>query len=162
MKRSWARWCALSVVCGVALHFLYDLWPNALTACFAPVKESVWEHGKLLFWPTLAVGFARQRGAEDRRQYWRAVLTGMLGAWCALLGAYYTLDAGFGVQALWVDIGLYVMSMAASFFLAARLQARRRPEWVCGLAVILAGAYGAALVLFSFAPPALPIFLTSV
>lgn len=158
MKRRWAAVCALSILGGAALHFLYDLWPNALTACFAPVNESVWEHGKLLFWPMLAAGFLQQRGAKDRRQYWRGVLTGLLSAWGALVGAYYALRAGFGVQGLAVDIGLYVLSMAGGFSLAARLWEKRRPEWACGLTVILAGAYGAALVLFSFAPPQLPIF----
>lgn len=158
MKRRWAAGCALSILAGAALHFLYDLWPNALTACFAPVNESVWEHGKLVFWPMLAAGFVGARGIEDRRAYWRGVLTGLLAAWGALVGAYYTLAAGFGVQALAVDIGLYVLCMAGGFAIAARLRKRRRPEWLCGVTVIAAGVYGAALVLFSFAPPQLPIF----
>ena len=33
---------------------------------------------------------------------------------------------------------------------------------VCGVLVIAAGIYGAALALFSFAPPELPIFLPPV
>ena len=40
---------------GTAGHFLYALWPNALTALIAPVNECVWEHLKLLFFPPLPV-----------------------------------------------------------------------------------------------------------
>ena len=53
MKRKWWIICFLSILAGSALHFLYDLWPNPLTAVFAPVNESVWEHLKLLFFPVL-------------------------------------------------------------------------------------------------------------
>ena len=49
MKRKWWTVCFLSILAGSALHFLYDLWPNPLTAVFAPVNESVWEHLKLLY-----------------------------------------------------------------------------------------------------------------
>ena len=30
-------------------HFLYDLFPNALTALLFPVNESIWEHMKMLY-----------------------------------------------------------------------------------------------------------------
>ena len=47
-QRTWWIICFLSILAGSARHFLYDLWPNPLTAVFAPVNESVWEHLKLL------------------------------------------------------------------------------------------------------------------
>ena len=53
-KRVWI-WL-LTVGVGTGLHFLHDLWPVPLTAVFAPVNESVWEHLKLLFWPMLLGG----------------------------------------------------------------------------------------------------------
>lgn len=31
------------------LHFIYDKLPNFITAIFAPVNESIWEHMKLIF-----------------------------------------------------------------------------------------------------------------
>ena len=52
--------------------------------------------------------------------------------------------------------------MAGGFALAWHLQRARLPAWLCGVLVIAAGIYGAALVLFSFAPPELPIFLPPV
>lgn len=37
-------------------HFVYDWFPNALTAIFFPVNESIWEHMKLLVTPYLLFG----------------------------------------------------------------------------------------------------------
>ena len=45
----WLLAWLLSSLVGTLLHFVYDWWPNALTAIFTPVNESVWEHLKLLF-----------------------------------------------------------------------------------------------------------------
>ena len=53
MARRWiAAWLGAALA-GTALHFLHNWLPNPLTALFAPVTESVWEHLKLLFWPYL-------------------------------------------------------------------------------------------------------------
>ena len=162
MKRKWWTVCFLSILAGSALHFLYDLWPNPLTVVFAPVNESVWEHLKLLYWPFLAAAFHLTRSAADSRRSWCALLIGVLAAPVLLLGAYYPLACGFSLHGLALDILLYLLSLAGGFFLAYRLQPRWLPGSVCGIFVIAAGLYGAALALFSFAPPELPIFLPPV
>ena len=158
MRRKWGLVFTLAVLGGAALHFLYDVWPNPLTAVLAPVNESVWEHLKLLYWPFLAAAFVLARGADDARGRWCGLLVGLLAAPLLLLVAYYPLRYGFGVHGLWLDLLLYVLAMGAGAFLAYRLQHRALPGWLCGPLVIAAGIYGAALALFSFAPPDLPIF----
>ena len=89
------------------------------------------------------------------------MLSGLLAAPAILLGAYYTLLSGFGVHTLALDIALYLLSMAAGFVLAHHLLRAPALARVCGPLVIAAGLYGAALVLFTFAPPDLPIFLSA-
>lgn len=158
MRRKWGLVFTLAVLGGAALHFLYDVWPNPLTAVLAPVNESVWEHLKLLYWPFLAAAFVLARGADDARGRWCGLLVGLLAAPLLLLGAYYPLLYGFGVHGLWLDLLLYVLAMGAGFLLAYRLQRRALPAGLYGPLVIAAGVYGAALALFSFAPPDLPIF----
>jgi len=56
-----------ATLAGACLHFLYELFPNPVTACFAPVKESLWEHLKLISWPSLAAFLilARQDGRQS-------------------------------------------------------------------------------------------------
>ena len=121
MRRKWGLVFTLAVLGGAALHFLYDVWPNPLTAVLAPVNESVWEHLKLLYWPFLAAAFVLARGADDARGRWCGLLVGLLAAPLLLLGAYYPLRYGFGVHGLWLDLLLYVLAMGAGAF--ARLPA---------------------------------------
>ena len=80
MRRKWGLVFTLAVLGGAALHFLYDVWPNPLTAVLAPVNESVWEHLKLLYWPFLAAAFVLARGADDARGRWCGLLVGLLAA----------------------------------------------------------------------------------
>ena len=47
---------AAATVAGACLHFLYTLLPCIATALVAPVRESLWEHVKLLYWPALVAG----------------------------------------------------------------------------------------------------------
>ena len=162
MKRKWWTVCFLSILAGSALHFLYDLWPNPLTAVFAPVNESVWEHLKLLYWPFLAAAFVLTKDEADGRKSWCSLLAGLLGTPLLLLGTYYTLLSGFALYGLPLDLILYALAMAGGFALAWHLQRARLPAWLCGVLVIAAGIYGAARALFSFAPPELPIFLPPV
>ena len=114
MRRKWGLVFTLAVLGGAALHFLYDVWPNPLTAVLAPVNESVWEHLKLLYWPFLAAAFVLARGADDARGRWCGLLVGLLAAPLLLLGAYYPLLYGFGVHGLWLDLLLYVLAMGAA------------------------------------------------
>ena len=94
----------------------------------------------------------------DGRKSWCGLLAGLLGAPLLLLGAYYTLLSGFALYGLPLDLILYALAMAGGFGLAWHLQKAASPAWLCGVLVIAAGIYGAALALFSFAPPDLPIF----
>ena len=40
-----------AVLAGVGLHFLYARFPCTLSALLSPVRESLWEHIKILYWP---------------------------------------------------------------------------------------------------------------
>ena len=159
MRRKWGLVFTLAVLGGEALHFLYDVWPNPLTAVLAPVNESVWEHLKLLYAPFLVCGFVLNRKAADTQAAWSGTLAALLAMPAFLLGVYYTLESGFSFTAGWLNITLYVLTLALGFRLSAKLCRTGQLSWLCGVLVIAAGLYGAALILFTMAPPALPIFL---
>ena len=59
MRRKWGLVFTLAVLGGAALHFLYDVWPNPLTAVLAPVNESVWESNRFKY-----VDELRRMGAQ--------------------------------------------------------------------------------------------------
>ena len=123
MRRKWGLVFTLAVLGGAALHFLYDVWPNPLTAFLAPVNESVWEHLKLLYWPFLAAAFVLARGADDARGRWCGLLVGLLATPLLLLGAYYPLRYGFGAAGVAVrascDRGRDLWGGAGAVFLCA-------------------------------------------
>lgn len=157
-KRYFWMWLFATGV-GVAAHFVYRLLPLPIVGIFFPVNESVWEHLKLLFFPTLLAGIGLGTTSAAPQRTWGAVLSAALAMPAALLGIYYPLAAGFGLHSVWLDILLYLLTMAVGFFLAFRLDASGRAERHTGILVMLAGVFGACLILFSFAAPKLPIFL---
>ena len=159
MKRRYFLAFVLTALAGSALHFGFALCPSPLVGLFCPVSESVWEHLKLLYWPFLAAGFVLNRKSENAQAAWSGTLTGLLLMPVFLLGVYYTLESGFAFTAGWLNISLYVLSLFLGFFLAAKLSRSGALSWLCGVLVILTGLYGAALILFTMAPPPLPVFL---
>ena len=158
MKKRFVLAFLLTALAGAGLHFAYDLCPAPLVGLFAPVNESVWEHMKLFFWPVLAAAFVMTRGSADGQRAWSGFLLAELLMPLLCMGGFYTLTAGFGVEALWVDLALYTVTMAAGFRLAYRRMLDGTAAWSAGVLVIAVGLYGAALILFTMAPPLLPVF----
>ena len=156
-KRFWIAFF-LTALAGAGLHFVYELCPLPIVGLFAPVNESVWEHLKLFFWPFLAAAFVLTRGQADGQRAWSGFLLAELLMPLLCMGGFYTLTAGFGVEALWVDLALYTVAMAAGFRLAYRRMLDGTAAWSAGVLVIAVGLYGAALILFTMAPPLLPVF----
>lgn len=158
MKKAYGLACAGAIAAGCALHFVFDWWPNPLTALLSPVSESVWEHLKLLFWPMLpAAALLRLKSARPLA-LWSGFLGAELAAPVLLLSAYYILCCGFGVMGLALDIALYVAAMSGSFCLAAAVYQWPKAERVGAWLILPVILYGASLVLFTFAPPDAPIF----
>ena len=145
----------VATLAGACLHFVYALFPNAVTACFSPVQESLWEHLKLLYWPYLAACLllARNEGWDTLRV--RALT--LLLCCAAALAAGWLYHIILGGEALFFDVALYVLTMAAAFLLPGLL--RQFPLARRGLWLLLAVALGAAILLFTFLPPSGPHFL---
>ena len=159
MKKRYIGAFLAAAAAGALLHFAYDVLPVPLVGLFAPVNESVWEHLKLLFWPMLAAGFILCRKKPDQMRAWSGFLAALLLMPLGLLGIYYLLAAGFGVTALWIDLALYYLTLAGGFYLAYAMEKSGKWSFLSGVMVLLVGLYGAALILFTLAPPELPIFI---
>lgn len=146
------------VVGGVLLHFLFDWsgrWPPL--ALFAAVNESVWEHLKIAFWPGLMVAAVwRPRRAAG---YWAAQSYGLFFVSTLIMGVFYGYTAMLGRHVLALDIGLFVIAIAAGQAAAARARpalATRTSLRAIGQLLLLAQI--AAFSFFTHAPPALAPF----
>ncbi|MCD8376265.1 MAG: DUF6512 family protein [Oscillospiraceae bacterium] len=122
--------------------------PSPVTALISPVNESIWEHLKLVYWPYLAAMLAltKKKGRACRSGW----LLSLLAISIALLAVGYVYHICLGGESLIFDIGLYIVLMAAGFWLPGRLG--RVCSHQTGLAV-LTTALGGALLLFTFLPP---------
>ena len=145
---------AAATVAGACLHFLYTLLPCIATALVAPVRESLWEHVKLLYWPALVAGLVLQRkGPALPGQRAFSLLVSSAG----MLVIGYVYHICFQGESLFFDIALYVLMMVLSFLLPHMLHS---PFWQehQGLWVLLVLVLGAATLLFTFLPPGVLLF----
>ena len=158
-KRSFLFAAIGAIIGGSALHFLYAVLPNPLTALIAPVNESVWEHLKLLYFPTLLAVYLLSQRTEERYRLWSGFLIALLAMPLFLVGVYYLFVCGFGIEGLLVDIALYIITMAGGFALAYAIYRKGCAVRAMGVLMLLVIFYGAFLVIFSFAAPHFGIFL---
>ena len=135
---------------GVLLHFLYGWAESPLTAPFSPVRESLWEHVKIVFWPLLLAGTILSGGEKRVRASWRlsAVITSML-----MLAAAYVYHILLGGDWLVFDLALYAVSIGGGFLLPRLLWPVTGSAGVRGGAAVLWALLAALLVWWSFRAP---------
>ena len=138
-----------AILLGTALHWLYQWFPNAVTALVSPVCESLWEHSKLIYWPYLLAAAWLNWGRPGGIRPWLLTLPVLCGLMLLFGWAYHILLGG---EAFWVDLVLYVSLMALGFWLPAQCSGPfPGVRWL--LPGILAGVFGLLIGLFTLWPP---------
>lgn len=141
---------------GVLLHFLYQWFPNPVLALVSPVRESVWEHVKLLYFPLLAVSLVMGRGGKGAgRAPW---LLGTAVSCAILLGAGYLYHVVFRGESMAVDLVLFFLTLALGFLLPRVLWLLCEWPGTEKAAWVLAALLGALIVWFTFFPPNTALF----
>ncbi|SMC68898.1 DUF6512 family protein [Papillibacter cinnamivorans] len=162
MQKMFRRHCiafVLAVLAGTGLHFLYTLFPNPVSAVFSPVQESVWEHLKMLYWPYLVAAILLTRNRQLKNAgYWGAHFAAMLVMVLIVVGGFYILSGALGVEGTAVDVALFVIALAVAFYLSYRMYSSEAARDCAGVLCFFVILLGAAIVLFTFLPPALPLF----
>ena len=142
------------------LHFLYD-WTDGsiLVAPFSGINESTWEHMKLLFWPLFLFALVQRLCFRDQENYWCVKLAETLLGLVLIPVLFYTYSGIFGKSPDWVNIAIFYISAALVFliewwaFPKDRLPCRN--PWLAFAALCLLGVL---FVVFTFAPPQIPLF----
>ena len=146
-------WLA-ALLAGFVLHFLYQWQPNAVTALFSPVNESLWEHIKLIFWPFLGAALVLNRDRPGGIRPWLLVLP-LLCALTLALGWVYNVT--LGGESLGVNIAVYVLVMTLGFRLATRFSGPfKGVKWALPIVAVLALAL--MIGWFTLYPPELLLF----
>jgi len=153
----------IAFIVGAAAHFLFDAigrW--APLGWIAPVNESLWEHIKMAFWPTLLVdGLLNLRLPTVAR---RLVCTAA-SAWVSTLlivPLFYAYTGILGRHYLFADVAIFAVAMSAGHYVAYRIAIGPVPSRSSMLAAVgLLVSLGAALVWFTYAPPVMEVFRDS-
>lgn len=96
---------------GTLLHFLFEFSNNnSFIALFSAINESIWEHLKLLFFPSLITtlfGFIYLK----QKNYLKVKLEGTLIALIFIVIFYYTYSGIIGKNFLILDISSFFMAI---------------------------------------------------
>ncbi len=146
----------IAAVAGVLLHFLYQWFPNPAFALISPVRESIWEHVKLLYVPLLGAALLVGQGGKGvGRTPW---LLSIVVVCAILLGAGYLYHITLLGESLYVDMALYFILLALGFLLPRALWPLCEWPGTDKAAVVLTALLGALIVWFTFFPPMTALF----
>lgn len=146
----------LASAAGVLLHGLYGWLPNPVFALLSPVRESIWEHVKILFYPFLAASLVLTRGGEKgTRAPWLLSLAVICLLLLVLSYVYHVTLAGTNFL---FDLALYFALMALGFLLPRLLWPLMEWPGVERAAAAVALVLFGLIVWFAFCPPEGPLF----
>ena len=154
-------------ILGTLLHFLYD-WTgeSGVAKPFSAIDESTWQHMKIMYFPMLLFGavewwFFR----EEYPCFFGVKLVGILVGLLLIPILFYTYNGAFGKSPDWLNITIFMVAdicaYAVEYMLFKRAKGGCRKVWsALSLTVII--VIGALFVVFTYAPPNLPLFISPV
>ncbi|WAJ26028.1 DUF6512 family protein [Lacrimispora xylanolytica] len=146
---------------GTLFHFAYE-WSgeNPVVGLISPVNESVWEHMKLIFFPMVIFGLLK-KDKETNTCQTSAYYAGMLTGTFLIPVVFYIYTAILGKSSLIFDILLFYVSVfiafAISLYFSKNCLLQKYNKWLFAAVLLLMALF----FVFTYAPPSLPIFMTS-
>ncbi len=149
------------VLVGSALHFAFE-WCGHWRplAIIAAVNESVWEHLKLAFWPSLLwalIGYVIFK--PNAWAFWSAKGYALPVAPILIIIIFYSYTALLGRNFLILDIATFILAIAAGQLVSAKLMAAKSLDSrACIIGVGLLLCQIAAYSTLTFYPPPFALF----
>ena len=155
-SKKWILCYLVAAALGVLLHALFMWLPNPVLALISPVRESIWEHVKLIYFPLLAASLYMGRGGNGMgRAPW---LLSLIMACAVILCVGYMYHIVFRGEAVLVDLILYFFTLALGFLLPGTLWPLCEGPGAEKAAWALTALMGALIVWFTFFPPDAALF----
>lgn len=154
---------------GSIMHFIYD-WSGKLilVGIIAPVNESVWEHLKLTFLPTIfwwvfSYFILSKRDNICYVQWFFSSAVSVFVCLLFIVSFYYTYTGALGIQSLFLDILSLFLGVTISQFTALHIYNHAKITsfqlyFAIGMLIILAIGF----TVFTFKPPHVPLFMDSI
>ena len=148
---------------GAAVHFTFALsGNNPVVGAFSAVNESVWEHLKLPFWPSifwlLIVLYPLRKMVGN---FFSAKAIGLALMVAIIPVVFYTYTA-FMEEIFLVDISTFFIAVIVGQLVSIKLYKQTQSSKIIeGAAIAVIIFLAAIFVVFTFSPPHLPIFMDS-
>jgi len=166
MKNIVLRWELQGIIfvflLGALLHFVFE-WSgeSRIVGLIASVNESVWEHFKQGFWPMCiysAIEYKFLRGRSNNFLTAKAVAVYLIPTITGLV--FYGYTAIIGKEILMVDIVIFLVAIIIGQLTSYKIMTSARlPMYTNFISPIFIMLLALVLMLFTFYPPHLPIFL---
>jgi hypothetical protein len=127
---------------------------------FSAVNESVWEHLKLGFWPTLAFALIEFKYLKkSTSNFLFAKTVGIYLIPFTIVGIFYSYTAILGESILAIDILSFIIAVIIGQLVSYRLlTSKKLPYDLRKVSLIALILLGVAFVLFTFYPPQFAMF----
>ncbi len=162
-RKSLIEATVITFALGSAFHFLYDLLgENKVVGLFCPVSESVWEHLKMLVYPSLIGYFVLLRQhVRKYRNLFVSYVIGLVASLYLIPSLYYFYTTGFGIESVVLDIvlfGVSVIQMYCIIFVICIYHSKFSiDKIICFLVLFLIVGM---MTVFTMYPPDFPIFVS--
>ena len=166
MKKLVRRWELSGIIfvflLGALLHFVFE-WSgeSVIVGSIASVNESVWEHFKQGFWPMClyaAIEYRFIRANINNFLTAKAVAVYLIPIITALI--FYAYTTATGEEILIVDIVIFAVAITTGQLTSYKiLTSAKLPKYANTISLAFIILLALVLILFTFYPPHLPIFL---
>jgi len=142
-------------ILGSMLHFTFELSGNQpVVGVFSAVNESVWEHLKIAFWPTLLYAIFEYRYLYKRtNNFFFAKTIGIYAIMLIIPTIFYSYTI-FAEENLIIDIGSFIFAIIVGQLISYKLLTFRklsdRLKLISLVAIVILAI---AFVVFTFYPP---------
>ncbi|MBQ6825854.1 MAG: hypothetical protein IJP34_04255 [Clostridia bacterium] len=147
---------------GALGHFIYDWSGNImLLGLIFPINESVWEHLKLVFFPSLLYFFIEYMLISKKAEnYIPASISSIFKAMAFIVISFYTLNGIFGKVPDFINIVIYYVSIILMLCCRNKsIEYGKQYSSIMRLILyFLTVVFVALFFIFSFIPPNLNLF----
>ncbi len=96
---------------GVLFHFAYDFFKIDFLKAIFPSNESIFEHTKLIIFPTLIYMVIDYIISKDKKNMLSSYLAGIIVGVVFMISSYYTIFGIIGKDFAWVNILIFFISI---------------------------------------------------
>jgi hypothetical protein len=152
------------IILGSLFHFIYE-WSgnNVFVGLISPINESVWEHLKLTFYPTILwgiLGYIIFKDTLSLPNYVYSWAISLIIGPIIILTLFYTYTGILGTHSLILDIAIFMIAVIISQLLALYIYSHSDiTQNYLLLPILIVLLLFIAFTVFTFDPPNLPLFI---